>query len=553
MPTDVQDATITEAGLTKVFADLEAKHSGELKAAIAPMTERAKAVDEALAAHGKQSEEFKTKLSEAGDAYDVLLEQVKAIEARINTEKAANSDDMPRARVAGNRYSDLTYEALETNMVELLVNQKFPMRQARIDEWNEAVNGSKFDRDDVERHFDLLDKRLASVGGLDPILKTARDIALGRKAGDLTWPAAGNMIYNGLDAALTSATDSGGAIIPTEWSAERWAEQRLMGENFLNAFQERVITGGPEKIPSFGSDAWGQMRAEAETGDRRDAAFTFHTTEATAHTLEARTLVVQDFIDDAVLDPEAVLREEFPRIFLDGMQQSIIRADKQTAAAQNVNLAAYVAPTPGSPQLPENIGFQGLIRYCLNDAAAATKDLNGAFSSGNAEDEMDNLRNLLDWGGFQPEDAIYIMGIKERQAIRRYATTYLTLQNVGAALATAIQGDLRRVAGMEIYTPRAMPGAFNDDGRIDPTEANNTKGAILIVNRYMATIVMRRMPAVQVYPAANMSPEGLYPGIKGRYGFIIPGYDPADATRRTNILRGDTRGVAMLYNITRPS
>ena len=555
------DNMVTEeqfgAALKPMFDDFHRKMQNEFGqkfTILDQMTEKVGALDEVVKQQGVDNAEFKAREADAAKTWAMVQDTLPQMQNEIRSIKARNSDDTPRTRVAGNRYSGMRLESVQAAKTRILLSSE-QNKAARLQELNAAVNESKFDQNDVERLFDVLDKQLAGVGGKGPILERLEAQAMGREPGNMVSDPDNpnvNMLHSGIDAALTTASGSGAAIIPTAWSAVLWAEMNLMGENFFPALAQRTITTATENIPSFGADAWGQMRVEAQTGNRRDATFSFHNTSVTAYPLEVRTFVSQDVLDDANVDVEQVLRTEFPELWLDGAQEAVITADINGTPAQNVNLAARTAPAPNAPVMPEDIGFNGLQSYALADSDAQSA-LGGAFTDANTEDQLDDLRNLLDWGAAAPEQAFFLMALKERQAIRRHATTYLTLQNVGQALATAINGDLRRVGGMEIYTPRSFPLAWTDAGRIDrATPANNDKGNILAVSRSMATLVMRAMPQFQVYQAANMSAPGIYPGIRGRFGFVLMGYDPGNRGRRTNILRGDARGVAILHNITRP-
>ena len=538
-----------------VLAEHREKLEADLGQRFMPMEDfedRVKAAVEA-ATNGSTTAEIHEKVLKISEAAEQYANQITDIRAEVADMRMRNSNDLPRIQKQGNKFNGLAFDkAIEAKFRLML--EGGPAMQRNLDEVNAAINEGGADRDAVERHFDLIEKK--SAHGLDLAMKEARDIALGRSTGQIVSDgrAKDNHIYDGINASLSTAADSGGPVIATIWDTTLWSVMNALGDRFIPEIPQVSVSGAKTQLPMWGADVWDITRAQAELGNRQDAAISMETLELTVRDLEFRTFISQNLLDDSAPAVDSEFRNVAPDIFARGLDMAVLLGDRNTNAAQNANTMAYQAPSQGNPRIPAFWGSLGLFAYALAEADAQI-DLGGAFTTNNCETQMEALRELLGWGAKDTMDALYICGLTERFAIRRFAETYRTLDNVGA-MATALTGDLRRLGGMQIFTPRAFPDGVAADGRFDAaTPANNSHGVVLAVARNQVRFGVRRMPRVMVYPNAQLGADGIYPGIRGRFVFGMKDRNPdtgalvAEADR-SNL--SNERGVSMLRGIVRP-
>ena len=550
MPEDT--ATLPNGGqdILSMLAEHRQKLEADLGGRFVPLTDFEDRVKAAIASaqNGETAAEITAKVQRVGEAYDQLSAAIPELRNQMAELAMRQSDDMPRLHKAGSPWNGLAIDEIQAQKIKLL-GVRGPERDRLMKELDDTINASNIDKGTVEAYFGLLEKRLPN--GLDCTMETARDLALGRMTGRIVsgGTEASNWLYTGINASLTTEATSGGATIPSIWDTSLWVQMNAVGDNFVPQIEQVPMTSETLRLLMWGDEVWDTPQAQAELGNRNDPAITAHSLIMTARDLEARVFISQNILDDSAAAIEMEFRNTMPVAMMRGMHKAIILGDDNDNAGQNVNGVAQAAPSPGNPRIPEFLGWKGLFAYSLAEAASQ-RNLNGAFTSDNVDEQMDLLRNQLGWGGKDNSNVFYLTTLTERQAFRRYSDTFRTLDNVGA-MASALTGDVNRMYGVEIYTPRVFPAGMLPAGRLSTNQAQNTTGAILAVAKDHIRIGMRRMPSVIVYPTANLSPEGIYPGIKMRFGFGMKGRNPENGQIIPDILLKNERGVAMLRNITR--
>ena len=525
---------------------------GQDIASLKETEERVKAFIEA-SENGDSAGELDARVRRIGQVVATVEEDVRKMRDVRAEATMSGSADLPRLQASGNRYNGLPLTELANVKTRMLLTEASES-QRHMDNINSAVASTQIDRAMVEAYFGALETRMAPYGGLDEASEAARDIALGRmRATDSIVEnerPASNMLYDGIDAALTTATGSGGPLVPTILATQFWNQMNARGENFTAALPQVAMTGGTLQLPHFNTNAYNIMRAQAETGDRANPDITTATLSITARDLEWRQHIVQNLLDDSPVGIEAELRREAPIIAGRTLDEALLLGDVITPRANNVNGVTYTAPASGADQPAYNWGSNGFFRYALADANGVI-NANEQLSATNTEDHLDDLRNLLGWGAQDPTNAFYICGIRVRQQIRRFATTYKTLDNVGA-IASALTGDVNLPGNMRIYTPRVYPsGSLATGLRDSQTEANNNTDTILAVTRDLCRLAIRRLPRLVIYPVANLAAEGIYPGVRMRMGLGVKGRNPVNGQVVENVLLPDERSVCMIRNITR--
>ena len=495
--------------------------------------------------------DMKAQLSKIESAWDMMCNEFNALKSQATRRDLRESDDLPRLTAASNpAFGNLLVDDIPSHMMAAMIRKPGEEGSAyAVDAINAAVNEGGIDRNMIERYGDFLERK----GLSNRVTKAAVNIGLGRMPGNLVEDghnaagAVNNELLHGVNASLTSASGSGGAIIPTLWGMSLWTQMNAVAENFVPEFMQVPMTGARLELPMLTDAVWDIAKAQAEAVNVENADWGTATLQLAARNLELRTFISQDVIDDAAIAIDAEFQNTITPVMTRGMLRAILRADTNASATNNVNPVAYTAPTAGNARSPEDIGFNGFFAYAVNEPAAQL-NVNEALSSTNTEDHMEDLRRLLGWGGQEPTNAIYICGLRERQDIRKFAETYKTLDNVGA-IATALTGDIRRLGGMRIYTPRVFPDGFLATGRIGTS--GNDFGAILAVARDLIRIGIRRLPQMMVYPTANLSARGIYPGAHMRFAVGVKGRNPENRSVIPNILLSNERALALMRNIHR--
>jgi HK97 family phage major capsid protein len=216
----------------------------------------------------------------------------------------------------------------------------------------------------------------------------------------------------------------------------------------------------------------------------------------TARLLKAQVDVSDEEDEDAIIAMIPEVRNRLVRNAREVIDEAILNADASTGK-ENIN---YYDPSGGTIATDSRflIGFDGLIHYCLNEVTgqASAEATLGSTSFTKAIE-------MLDKYGDVPGRLAFIIdrGVKN-EALD--VDEFLTMDKIGN-LATLLTGQLGQAYGVPVIMSATIAKS-NATGQVDQTPGNNTKGRLLLVNRDMWRIGMRRN--VQVRTQRD-EPKGL--------------------------------------------
>jgi len=203
----------------------------------------------------------------------------------------------------------------------------------------------------------------------------------------------------------------------------------------------------------------------------------------TAYTLKAQVDISDEEDEDSILNMLATIRSTLVRNAREVIDEVILNADASTGT-QNIN---YYAASGGS-NLSTNsrflVGFNGLIHYCLNEVTGQKSDLTTLEVA-----DFATLIGLLGKYADKPERCAFIIDRwTKNKAIQ--LDDFRTVDKLGE-YATLLRGQIGQVYGIPVVMSGQLAKS-NATGQVDQTSGNNTKGRIVLVNRDMWKVGMRR-------------------------------------------------------------
>ena len=403
--------------------------------------------------------------------------------------------------------------------------------------------------DDVEAHFDGLRIRMG-LPRLDPVLSSLllactdpddpqnpritaeRFQPVGDEAG------ISNRYGRRTQALVGEGTGNltdGDNWTPILVNAEMWAELRSDMEAFFPHIPAIPMGNREQRIPAWDDGVYetfysppGQDYADTQLGTDTDT----QVIALTAYPFMQWRWVSDFFEADSVVNVAARLEELMRGMSRETLDAIGINSDPTSAANANVNGIAVAA---GNARQAFATGIVG-VRKWLNDNTGAQLNKNGAVG----QDDINNLRAVLLYAGKRPGEQLIISPIG----------LYYKLLNIDlfrrmdayGLMAVNRTGELPEAYRMPIISPEQFPNAFNADGRVDSTPAQNTTDAMIAVAPRYWTYGIRMMPQMLMRDAYGRQPEGKNMGMSMRIAFAGV---PADA------IRANRQPAALMRNITR--
>lgn len=463
--------------------------------------------------------ELKERLDATVRSVEQMREEIKAGRYAAANGRFAQSDSRVRIRTAsGSGLDGLPVEQAEAERIVLRAVQTqtswgggvgwIGQRAAALDA---ALRETPIDRDGIEAHFDAIDKRLREAGrggngkrggGLDNVLKFARDAALGRVPGQMEWD--GRALSGDGSATPSGSPDGTGADwIPTLLGTTFWPDI-LLNSDLINRLPNMAMTGKTQEVPLWGADILETIfRTQGELDAQLQRSPSTHVVTLEAKDLNGYQRISNNIMDDSAPPIMQGFMEGFSEAVQLAIEDALINADTASVAANNVNgyahaaaLGTYNDANYASNLNPKNIGFDGL-RAKVNALAAQQVDQgSGALAHAN----IMALRSRLGMAGIDPSRFFYLMGSAEyyaAQVIQEFAR----YDQFGALNALAT-GTLPMMSRTPVVVSEAFPLGFLANGRVHAS-TGNTFGAMMAVVPQLCLVGVRKMPQFRTAPAVG--------------------------------------------------
>ena len=522
-----------------------------LEAAITEMRAMVAAIENAEAGSAEQI----VRINNLTENYGILLTRLENTDKIIRNLQFKESPNTLRVQAPGSPYDLMSIKQFAyARMTAPHAKGLSERDQVRMEEASQKMKTPT--HEEIEAHFEALNARRP----LDHYLTWQRDKLLERKTGDKNLEGYSNNTYGmkagayRLDAAVTTADDSGRAVIPTIINAEFWQDVVMVEESIANRIEAVAMTSDPFKIPLIGASMWNDVTAQLETGDRADGdARAFASTMYAGPGLHGMEFISESVLEDQGPAIDMELEARLPEVMAEAIDKAIIMGDSDAAAGTNVNGVGYNGATNG--RIPALLGWNGMVKAAhagvgMTTQAAPAGNAAGALSSTNAAGALNRLRNLMGRAALRPGSWVFATPMAERQAIRDNVAAYQRQDAVGI-LSTLVAGDLPIYMSGELISPEGMPQGWDDDGKLNATPAQNTHGAVLGFAPMLAKIGHRVEPMVYTQLPAGGDPAGMWLHIRGRPALGLRGFNSQTGAWDAGANRPDRSPVALLYNISR--
>lgn len=203
----------------------------------------------------------------------------------------------------------------------------------------------------------------------------------------------------------------------------------------------------------------------------------------TAFELKAQVDVSDELDEDAIISMLPALRSRLVTNAAETIDEALLCADASTGK-QNIN---YYAATDGSDLTTSSrflLGFDGILHYCLAEVTGQKSSVTTLATT-----SFLTLLSLLGKYGDDPTRLCFILD-RGSKLKALGLTEFLGVDKFGSG-ATILTGQIGSIFG----SPVVMSGTLalsNATGQVDQTAGNNTKGRIVLVNRDMWKVGMRR-------------------------------------------------------------
>lgn len=203
----------------------------------------------------------------------------------------------------------------------------------------------------------------------------------------------------------------------------------------------------------------------------------------TAYTIKAQVDVSDEEDEDSIVGALMSIRQKLIRGSRELIDEVILNADASTGT-QNIN---YYAASGGANIATTSrflVGFDGLAHYCLSEVTGQKTDI-GALDT----DDFAGLIGKLGKYADNPERCAFIIdrGVKNKAM---QLDDFQTMDKIGAQ-ATLLRGMVGGIYGVPVVMCPQI-AASNTTGQVDQTPGNNVKGRIVLVNRDLWKVGMRR-------------------------------------------------------------
>ena len=432
-------------------------------------------------------------VGEALERIDTMNARLNEMNKSVTAQEVAKrerrfSDNKLRIRAAGNPLDGKELSAAEFERVMY----RGAAMHGRAQALEAAIAETEYTRDDVDAHFDALNQRMAHTKkrGLDPVLKFARDTALGRTLGSLEIE--------------TRAVDSEGSrddYVPTLVSSELWADVILMSR-LLEALPTMPMASQAVNLPFWDANIYNTINrvttlatgAGELDGVPQNAVGSAHA-ELRAGDLAGYQQISNNIRDDSAPALMMGFLDEFRTATAIATEDAIINADNRPAAnnVNRINGAAAYDRNSAATHPPSLIGWRG-IRSLVNDTITA----GAAF----AMSHIRAARRALGLASISPLNFVYLMGGREYHD--GLGIQELAQFDMFGALNALATGELPMISRTPVIVSEAYPTAFADDGDVDSgTPANNTTGAIHAIVPQLMMVGIRKMPTITAQPASG--------------------------------------------------
>ena len=527
-----------EAYVDKSVKDHVARSATQVDQAIKDLEERRDSgglsEDSMHAAIAEVNQQFRSEMQAIVDELDGKISQAR-IDAAENTGQLIKFQSATRG---GGEVTPLVAGA------RAFVEQQRNIQSATRDEAQPYIRAMT--KDAAEAHFDALRIKLG-LPRLDPVLSSMLRRITHPEDGqtpiinpDGFIVSAGESNIPLSQRRLTAALTGEGATGGDNWTpilidADMWVEMRLEQELVHPHIPAYPMGQRQIEKPSYDSDVYSDFLAPSgqDYGDSRDRTdTTTQVTSLTAHEFSQFRWVSGFFESDSVVNVADSLMMAMRQMAGEMYDAIILNSDPDASAASNVN---GVAAASGVSRQGFASGITGVRAYL--DATAAAQ-INKAAALGDSD--INDLRAVMGQAGKRPGEQLIISPTSEYYALLDF-DLYRRMDAYGL-MAAAMQGEVREIYRMLILCPEQLPTAFNDDGRVDSTPANNTKGAIIAIAPRYWLLGIRMMPQMVVRDAYGTQPMGSTYGMVMRTAFA--GVNPES-------IRANRQPAALMRNITR--
>ena len=371
-----------------------------------------------------------------------------------------------------------------------------------LDTVEEAVNGLDKKLDAVEEHNRKMRFAADNADGAPGIwIKRGQtreygleELALGR----MILNARGAVLPDEMESKFQSLADkaqkytlttedagAGAELVPVgTWSA--LFEDTHAATQVMNLFRPFVqMTSKTEELPEMGDALFYKPAGEGQAVTATDPVTAKRT--LTAFTLKSQVDVSDEESDDAIVHMLSTIRQTLIRNGAETIDELILNGDS-TGGTANIN--DYGATIPTDSRFL--VGFNGLIYYCLNELTGTPQK--SSLTTLEVAD-FATLISMLGKYGDNPDRCAFLIdrGTKNKAIL---LSDFTTKDKMGEK-ATLLTGQIGQVFGVPVVM---SAGILKSDanGRVDgATPGNNTLGRIVLVNRDMWKVGMRKVVTVR--------------------------------------------------------
>ena len=280
----------------------------------------------------------------------------------------------------------------------------------------------------------------------------------------------------------TEGAATGAELVPVEHWRQLWEDVTLEAQVASLFYPALPMTSKTMELSEMGDAIFYKPAGEGQAVTAVDLATAKRT--ITACPLKAQVDVSDELNDDAVVALIPAIRATLVRNAAEAIDEAILNADT-TGSTGNIN--DYGATIATDSRFL--IGFDGLVHYALAEVTGQKTDL-GALDV----DDFLTLMGKLDKYVDTPQRCAFIV---DRWVYLKMLgiSNFLTVDKLGAK-ATLLTGQVGSI--FDIVVIKSAEIAKSDaNGRIDgATPGNNTKGRIVLVNRDMWKLGMRKIVTV---------------------------------------------------------
>jgi HK97 family phage major capsid protein len=246
------------------------------------------------------------------------------------------------------------------------------------------------------------------------------------------------------------------------------------------------MSAGTVDLPSIGNVTFYKPAGEGQAVTATDLATAKRSMKA--YTVKAQVDISDEENEDAIIAMIPEIRAILVRNAREAIDEAILNADASTGT-QNLN---YYAASGGSNISTAHrllLGFDGLIHYCLNEVTGQVSDIGSL--------DYDDFATLISKLGKYADDPSRCAFIIDRDVKNKaiQIEEFLTVDKMGPK-ATLLTGQIGQIFGVPVILSGQLAKA-NATGQVDQTGDNNTKGRIVLVNRDMWRLGLRRSITVE--------------------------------------------------------